>query len=59
MILRCFAEVSGLSINLSKSTLFGINIAEEKVKDLGRSLNCNTSKLPFIYLGLPVGGNMG
>lgn len=52
--LRCFEAVSGLRINLMKSSIFAvgevINI-EERAADLGCKVGC----LPSSYLGLPLG----
>ncbi|KAJ0511446.1 putative RNA-directed DNA polymerase [Helianthus annuus] len=57
-LMRCFYLVSGLKINLQKSSLFGVGISIEENLDLANLLNCNPGALPFIYLGLKVGANM-
>lgn len=57
VILRCFELVSGPRINLGKSTIIGIDMVDERLKELADGLGCGTRKLPFTYLGLPVGGN--
>ncbi|KAJ9555293.1 hypothetical protein OSB04_009907 [Centaurea solstitialis] len=56
--LKCFEACSGLKINLSKSSLSGVRVAKEEVKNMARRLNCKEDSLPFKYLGLPVGGNL-
>ncbi|GJV17569.1 putative RNA-directed DNA polymerase, eukaryota [Tanacetum coccineum] len=55
---RGLFEVSGLKVNLSKSKLYGIGIEMEEIEDYARSLECRAGKLPFLYLGLPIGNNM-
>ncbi|GJX03142.1 putative RNA-directed DNA polymerase [Tanacetum coccineum] len=52
-------EVSGLKVNLNKSKLYGIGIEMEEIEDYARSLECRAGKLPFLYLGLPIGNNKG
>ncbi|GJX38722.1 RNA-directed DNA polymerase, eukaryota, reverse transcriptase zinc-binding domain protein, partial [Tanacetum coccineum] len=52
-------EVSELKVNLNKSKLYGIGIEMEEIEDYARSLECRAGKLPFLYLGLPIGINMG
>ncbi|GKA59431.1 putative RNA-directed DNA polymerase [Tanacetum coccineum] len=58
-LLKCFQLVSGLKVNLNKSKLYGIGIEMEEIEDYARSLECRAGKLPFLYLGLPIGNNMG
>ncbi|GKA22407.1 hypothetical protein Tco_0708369 [Tanacetum coccineum] len=57
-ILKCFQNVSGLAINLTKSTLYGIGVHELEVASVAAAINCKSESLPFMYLGLPVGKNM-
>ncbi|KAJ9555268.1 hypothetical protein OSB04_009882 [Centaurea solstitialis] len=57
-ILECFHELSGLKINVRKSKLYGIGVAEEEVRSWALSAGCGFGKLPFMYLGLPVGASM-
>lgn len=56
-ILRCFKLVSGLRINLGKSTLIGVGLESSEVGEWASEVGCGEGKLPFLYLGLPVGGN--
>lgn len=49
--------VSGLRINIRKSTVIGINVDEDILKGLAEEIGCSTRRLPLIYRGLPVGGN--
>jgi hypothetical protein len=56
-VLRGFEMVSGLKINLSKSSLIGVNVGEEFMVMACNFLNCSAGSIPFKYLGLPVGAN--
>ena len=56
-ILRCFELLSGLKINFYKSTVCGVGIKDEEVKELARALRCKTDVLPMKYLGLPIGAS--
>ncbi|XP_028127335.1 uncharacterized protein LOC114323862 [Camellia sinensis] len=56
-ILRYFEVVSGLKINYHKSTVNGVGIDETPVDEFASRLNCTSQKLPFKYLGLPLGAN--
>lgn len=55
--MRYFELVSGLQINLGKSTLIGVGSDCLEVKEGANEVGCGVGKLPFTYLGLPVGGN--
>ncbi|GKB61275.1 reverse transcriptase domain, reverse transcriptase zinc-binding domain protein [Tanacetum coccineum] len=57
-ILNSFRNVSGLGVNLSKSSIFGVGVNMKEVKNVASSSNCKFGSLPFIYLGLPVGRDM-
>lgn len=54
-ILRCFEWHSGLKINFQKSCLYGIGVDATRLDSWANFLNCLVGKLPFIYLGLPIG----
>jgi hypothetical protein len=56
-ILRWFELMSGLKVNFAKSRLFGVELEESFLHGASNFLNCKIGKLPFIYLGLPVGAN--
>nr|GEZ96595.1 hypothetical protein [Tanacetum cinerariifolium] len=58
-MLRCFYLVSGLNINVNKSKLLGMEVYDVDVVDMAKVLAYGVSKLPMMYLGVPVGGNMG
>ncbi|KAJ9545577.1 hypothetical protein OSB04_025284 [Centaurea solstitialis] len=57
-LLKCFYEVSGLKINLAKCSLMGIGVDVTEVQRMAQGLQCKVEKLPFLYLGMPVGINM-
>nr|GEV38164.1 RNA-directed DNA polymerase, eukaryota, reverse transcriptase zinc-binding domain protein [Tanacetum cinerariifolium] len=55
-VLDCFNRASGLRINMTKSKLLGISVKDDKVKQAGAKIGCNSLKTPFSYLGSKVGG---
>ncbi|XP_076934584.1 uncharacterized protein LOC143600929 [Bidens hawaiensis] len=57
-LLRCFHMVTGLKINLSKCSLFGINMADSDLMEMATRLHCRADKFPCSYLGLRDGENM-
>ena len=57
-LLRCFFLVSGLRINIQKSSVLGIGVANDEVAFMANIIGCGASKLPLKYLGIPVGGSM-
>nr|KAJ0212439.1 hypothetical protein LSAT_V11C400171510 [Lactuca sativa] len=57
-IIRCFYMVSGLKINLFKSSLLGVGVNQSEVTSLTSITGCAATKFPFSYLGIPVGGSM-
>ena len=54
--LLVFEWCSGQMINWDKSAICGLNIDDNKVISTEDILNCKVESLPFIYLGLPLGG---
>jgi hypothetical protein len=55
-LLLCFEAVSGLKINLSKSTIVPIGMVGN-LEVLSNILGCRVESLPLTYLGLPLGAN--
>lgn len=55
-ILRIFETISDLKINLLKTTLAGIAVAEEEVLRFARIMECQVDTWPMKYLELPLGG---
>jgi len=56
-VLTLFAEMSGLKVNFNKSMLVGLNIEQSWLIEAASILNCKVGKVPFLYLGLPIGGD--
>lgn len=56
-ILRCFELASGLKINFMKSCCIGIHVSSEDHRLYAFILNCRVANIPFVYLGIPIGGN--
>jgi hypothetical protein len=56
-ILNTFAESTGLKVNCAKSSLYPINISQERLIHLAATFNCQARSLPFTYLGLPLSLN--
>ncbi|XP_024626512.1 uncharacterized protein [Medicago truncatula] len=54
-VLVLFESVSGLKVNFNKSMLSGINISDSWLGAAATVLNCRMGRVPFMYLGLPVG----
>ena len=57
-ILFCFKQVSGLTVNMEKSHLFGIGIQEEELAAMAQIIGCRCDKIPTVFLGIPIGKNM-
>jgi hypothetical protein len=55
-LLVCFEVVSGLKVNLTKSSLIPVGSLDD-VDQLASSLGCGTADLPLKYLGLPLGAS--
>nr|GEV12926.1 RNA-directed DNA polymerase, eukaryota, reverse transcriptase zinc-binding domain protein [Tanacetum cinerariifolium] len=55
---RLFFRASGLCINLHKSKLNGIVVDQSKVEAAASNIGCMALNLPFLYLGIIIGGNM-
>ncbi|GAU10220.1 hypothetical protein TSUD_423930, partial [Trifolium subterraneum] len=49
--------MSGLKVNFNKSMLVGVNIADSWLRAAASALRCKVGKTPFLYLGLPIGGD--
>lgn len=50
-----FEWISGQKVNQEKSTFCGISMEEDKLVSMASQLNCKIERLPFLYLGLPLG----
>jgi len=49
--------MSGLKVNFHKSILVGVNIAPSWLNGAASALSCKVGKVPFMYLGMSIGGN--
>jgi len=56
-VLLLFEEVSGLKVNFHKSMLTGVNVSDFWLSEAALVMNCRRGVIPFIYLGLPIGGD--
>jgi len=56
-VLSLFAMMSGLKVNFHKSLLVGVNIADSWLTEAASILQCKVGKVPFLYLGLSIGGD--
>jgi len=56
-VLSLFEVMSGLKVNFHKSLLVGINIADSWLNEAVSIQNCKVGKVPFMYLGLSIGGD--
>ncbi|MCH83355.1 putative non-LTR retroelement reverse transcriptase, partial [Trifolium medium] len=56
-VLVLFESMSGLRVNFNKSLLVGVNIPDSWLVEAASVLCCKVGKIPFLYLGLPIGGD--
>ncbi|CAJ2657018.1 unnamed protein product [Trifolium pratense] len=56
-VLVLFETMSGLKVNFNKSMLVGVNISDSWLGEAASVLCCKVGKIPFLYLGLPIGGD--
>ena len=52
-----FCSVSGLKINMAKSTFLGMGVEEDTTRTLAELVGCEVGDWPTTYLGMPLGGN--
>lgn len=57
-IIRCFHAASGLKVSFHKCKVYGIGVLEKGISNCARVLGCETTLLPFKFLGVAVGVNM-
>ncbi|KAI5408540.1 hypothetical protein KIW84_054404 [Lathyrus oleraceus] len=50
-------HVNWRGINLNKSKLYGVHLDDHLMGATSSFLTCQIDKLPFVFLGIPVGGN--
>ncbi|GAU25874.1 hypothetical protein TSUD_164150 [Trifolium subterraneum] len=56
-VLVLFETMSGLKVNFNKSMLVGVNIPDSWLGEAASALGCRVGNIPFLYLGLPIGGD--
>lgn len=56
-ILRCFELSFELKINLTKSVMVSVGCSHEALQLLASVFRCKASKLPLMYIGLPLGAH--
>ena len=54
--LNCFELASGLKVNFMKSKLGGVGVKKISIQRFATILNCEVMTIPFVYLGLLIGG---
>nr|XP_043638482.1 uncharacterized protein LOC122609507 [Erigeron canadensis] len=57
-IFNCFYLASGLQINVVKSKLYGTSVSDNEISRIASLAGCKWEKIPFLYLGTPIGANM-
>lgn len=55
----CFLKTVGLKVNYDKSSLIDIGCDIVAVETMATIIGCRVEKLPTIFLGMPIGINMG
>ncbi|XP_071694847.1 uncharacterized protein [Rutidosis leptorrhynchoides] len=58
LILEVFYRVSGLKLNVTKSHVFGIGVADNDVVSLANIAGARVGTFPTTYLGIPIGSSM-
>jgi len=56
-VLLLFEAMSGLKVNFHKSLLVGVNVSDYWLNEAADMLGCKVGKVPFLYLGLSIGGD--
>jgi mannosylglycoprotein endo-beta-mannosidase len=56
-VLVLFELMSGLKVNFHKIMLVRVNITDSWLHEAASALRCRVGKVPFLYLGLPIGGD--
>lgn len=56
-MLRSFELISGLKVNYHKSFFGAIGVEDYELEEFTTIMNYKITKLPFVYLGIPIGAN--
>ena len=54
--IKLFEWCSYQKVNWDKSALSEVDVGDEDLLQMAGKLGCQVEKLPFLYLGLPLGG---
>jgi len=54
-LLQSFSESTGLKVNYAKSQMIPLNLTQDQAVNLAGTFGVQLGKLPFTYLGLPLG----
>jgi len=57
-ILRSFELMSGLKVNFFRTKVGGLRLDAPLIKGFSKILNCKHMTIPFVYLGMPIRGNL-
>nr|GEW26315.1 protein kinase-like domain, beta-lactamase/transpeptidase-like protein [Tanacetum cinerariifolium] len=57
-IMECVKQASGLKINSNKTKVYGIRVQNGEIEDFANLMGISPGKMPFTYLGIPIGVNM-
>ncbi|GJV59832.1 reverse transcriptase domain, reverse transcriptase zinc-binding domain protein [Tanacetum coccineum] len=57
-IIECVKQASGLKINSNKTKVYGIEVPNGEIKAFANHMGISPGKMPFTYLGIPIGVNM-
>jgi len=57
-VLLLFEDISGVKVNFNKSMLTGVNVPNSWLREATSVMNYRTGSIPFVYLGLPIGGDL-
>ena len=57
VVLLLFEALSGQKVNFYKSELVGVNVSDFWLSEASKVMNCRVGRLPFVYLGLPIGSD--
>lgn len=54
-LLFCFEDMSRMKINYQKSEVYALGVTKDAEEEIANMLNCKVGRVPFSYLGLPMG----
>ncbi|GJZ70613.1 putative RNA-directed DNA polymerase [Tanacetum coccineum] len=57
-IMECVKQASGLKTNSNKTKVYGIGVQNGEIEDFANRMGISPGKMPFMYLGIPIGVNM-